>query len=54
MKNLPTKITAAMMALVLSVLMLVCSPNKFVMTLSIIFILIQMFVWGRLMKEINK
>ena len=54
MKNFKLKLTAAMMALVLSVLLLVHSTNTSVLTISIVLILIQGFVWGKLLENIKE
>jgi hypothetical protein len=54
MKNLKAKLTAAMMALVLSVLLLVHSPNTSVFVMSIVLILIQGLVWGKLLENIKE
>ena len=53
MKNLKLKLTAAMMALVLSVLLMVTSTSLPVFVLSISLIVIQTLLWGRLMKEVK-
>ena len=53
MKNLKLKLTAAMMALVLSVLLMVTSTSLPVFVLSVSLIVVQALLWGRLMKEVK-
>ncbi len=53
MKNLKLKLTAAMMALVLSVLLMVTSTSLPVFVLSVSLIVVQTLLWGRLMKEVK-
>ena len=53
MKNLKLKLTAAMMALVLSVLLMVTSTSLPVFILSVSLIVVQTLLWGRLMKEVK-
>jgi hypothetical protein len=54
MKNLKLKLTSAMFALVLSVVLMVNSPSLPVFVLSIGLILLQTVLWGKLMKEIKE
>ena len=54
MKNLKLKLTSAMFALVLSVLLMVTSKSLPVFVLSVGFILLQTVLWGKLMKEIKE
>ena len=54
MKNLKLKLTSAMFALVLSVLLMVTSTSLPVFVLSVGFILLQTVLWGKLMKEIKE
>ena len=54
MKNLKLKLTSAMFALVLSVLLMVTSKSLPVFVLSFGFILLQTVLWGKLMKEIKE
>lgn len=54
MKNLKLKLTSAMFALVLSVLLLVTSSSLPVLVLSVSLIMIQTVLWGKLMKEIKE
>lgn len=54
MKNLKLKLTSAMFALVLSVLLLVTSSSLPVLVLSVGLILLQTVLWGKLMKEIKE
>jgi hypothetical protein len=54
MKNLKLKLTSAMFALVLSVLLMVTSSSLPVFVLSVGFILLQTVLWGKLMKEIKE
>ena len=54
MKNLKLKLTSAMFALVLSVLLLVTATSLPVFVLSVGFILLQTVLWGKLMKEIKE
>jgi hypothetical protein len=54
MKNLKLKLTACMMALALILLLIVNAPNPSVLTIGIIFGILQMFLWGRLMSEIKE
>jgi hypothetical protein len=54
MKNLKLKMTACMMALALDAILIVKAPNPSVLTIGIIFGILQMFLWGRLMSEIKE
>jgi hypothetical protein len=54
MKNLKQKLTAAMMALVLSVLIMVISPSLPQFFLGLVLTIIQVVLWGKLMKEIKE
>jgi len=54
MKNLKLKMTACMMALSLILVLIVNAPNKSVLTIGVIFGVLQMFLWGRLMSEIKE
>ena len=54
MKNLKLKLTSAMFALVLSVVLMVTSPSLPVFVLSVGLILLQTVLWGKLMKEIKE
>ena len=54
MKNLKLKLTSAMFALVLSVVLMVTSPSLPVFVLSVGLILLQTVLWGTLMKEIKE
>jgi hypothetical protein len=54
MKNLKLKLTSAMFALVLSVLLLVTSSSLPVLVLSVSLIMVQTLLWGKLMKEIKE
>jgi hypothetical protein len=54
MKNLKQKLTAAMMALVLSVVLMINSPSLPVFVLSTGLILLQTVLWGKLMKDIKE
>jgi len=54
MKNLKLKMTACMMALALIVVLILNAPNQSVLTIGIIFGILQMFLWGRLMSEIKE
>ena len=53
MKNLKLKLTSAMFALVLSVLLMVTSTSLPVFVLSVSLIVVQTLLWGRLMKEVK-
>jgi hypothetical protein len=54
MKNLKLKLTSAMFALVLSVLLMVTATSLPVFVLSVGLILLQTVLWGKLMKEIKE
>jgi hypothetical protein len=54
MKNLKLKLTSAMFALVLSVVLMINSPSLSVFVLSVGLILLQTALWGKLMKEIKE
>ena len=54
MKNLKLKLTSAMFALVLSVLLMVTSTSLPVFVLSVSLIVVQTLLWGKLMKEIKE
>jgi len=54
MKNLKLKLTSAMFALVLSVVLMVTSPSLPVFVLSVGLIVLQTALWGKLMKEIKE
>ena len=54
MKNLKLKLTSAMFALVLSVVLMINSPSLPVLVLSVGLILLQTALWGKLMKEIKE
>jgi hypothetical protein len=54
MKNLKLKLTSAMFALVLSVLLMVTATSLPIFVLSVSLIVVQTLLWGKLMKEIKE
>jgi len=54
MKNLKLKLTACMMALAVDMILIVNAPNKSVLTIGILFGVIQMLLWVRLISEIKE
>jgi len=54
MKNLKLKLTSAMFAIVLSLLLMVTATSLPVFVLSVGLILLQTVLWGKLMKEIKE
>lgn len=54
MKNFKLKLTACMMALALDMILIFNAPNPSVLTIGILFAVVQMMIWGRLMGEIKE